>query len=64
MTTQAKREKVLEWHRKRYPATQISRQLNIPIAEVNAIIQTSQHTKQTKPSKRYGPEFIEPPLFH
>ena len=64
MTTQAKREKILEWHRKQYPSTQISRQLNIPIEEVNAIIQTSRHTKPAKPSKRHGPEFIEPPLFH
>lgn len=66
MTTQAKRERVLDMYRRRFTLTEISRQLNLPSDEVRAIIRNGTYHKPKptpKPSDKYKPEFIEPPLF-
>jgi len=59
MTSQAIRDKVLVWHERGYSATEIARQLGLPLEAVRAIIRNGDG--RPKPPRKV--EFLEPPLF-
>lgn len=61
MTGKTKRDLVLKWHGRGYDTGYIAKTLGLPVAEVLAIITPPKPS--TPPSRRHGPEFIQPPAF-
>lgn len=61
MTSKVKRELAVKWHASGADTGYIAKTLGLPVEEVLAII--GQSGPSTPPSRRYGPEFIQPPAF-